>query len=120
MSEEFGYVDTCSDDILVCAFNDAFNDEDFLEPGVGAEIYSVTTAYSPGADAAVRLYGLSAQTEAVSDYFLEDEESPLTLTVYSNGTTSLTGRVRAPEPQSDIAYDVDMQFEDGMTAQAFG
>ena len=108
--EEFSFVDTCSDDILVCAFNDATN---------SYSTYDVVTAMGPGADAAVRLYGLSAQTDCLSDYFIEDEGQPLTLTVLDNGTAVLTGVVRAPEPQSDIAYDVYMQFEDGMSAQAF-
>ena len=107
---EFSYVDTCSDNTLVCAFNDATN---------GYTQYDVVTAMGPGADAAVRLYGLSAQTDCLSDYFIEDEGQPLTLTVFDNGTAELTGVVRAPEPQSDIAYDVYMQFADGMSAQAF-
>ena len=108
--EEFSFVDTCSDDILVCAFNDAAD---------SYTTYDVVTAMGPGADAAVRLYGLSAQTDCLSDYFIEDEGQPLTLTVLDNGTAVLTGVVRAPEPQGDIAYEVYMQFEAGMSAQAF-
>ena len=107
---EFSYIDTCSDNTLVCAFNDATNN--YTQ-------YDVVTAMGPGADAAVRLYGLSAQTDCLSDYFIEDEGQPLTLTVFDNGTAELTGVVRAPEPQSDIAYEVYMQFADGMSAQAF-
>ena len=107
---EFSYIDTCSDNTLVCAFNDATNNY---------SQYDVVTAEGPGADAAVRLYGLSAQTDCLSDYFIEDEGQPLTLTVFDNGTAELTGVVRAPEPQSDIAYEVYMQFADGMSAQAF-
>ena len=108
--EEFGFVDTCTDNVLVCAFNDATN---------SYTQYDVVTAMGPGADAAVRLYGLSAQTDCLSDYFIEDEGNPLTLTVFDNGSAELTGVVRAPEPQSDIAYEVYMQFADGMSAQAF-
>ncbi len=107
---EFSYIDTCSDNTLVCAFNDATS---------SYSQYDVVTAMGPGADAAVRLYGLSAQTDCLSDYFIEDEGQPLTLTVFDNGTAELTGVVRAPEPQSDIAYEVYMQFADGMSAQAF-
>ena len=107
---EFSYIDTCSDNTLVCAFNDATNN--YTQ-------YDVVTAMGPGADAAVRLYGLSAQTDCLSDYFIEDEGQPLTLTVFDNGSAELTGVVRAPEPQSDIAYEVYMQFADGMSAQAF-
>ena len=107
---EFSYIDTCSDNTLVCAFNDATS---------SYSQYDVVTAMGPGADAAVRLYGLSAQTDCLSDYFIEDEGQPLTLTVFDNGSAELTGVVRAPEPQSDIAYEVYMQFADGMSAQAF-
>ena len=111
MRREFSYVDTCSDNTLVCAFNDATN---------GYTQYDVVTAMGPGADAAVRLYGLSAQTDCLSDYFIEDEGQPLTLTVFDNGTAEFDRVLFAPlSLRGDIAYDVYMQFEDGMSAQAF-
>ena len=103
---EFAAVDTCTDEILVCAFNDGMT---------GYTTYDVITAEGPGADAAIRIYGLSAQTDCLSDYFVEDEANPLTLSVFSNGTARLTGVVHNDVTPS-ITYAVDMQFNHGQDA----
>ena len=104
---EFALADTCTDEILVCAFNDGFT---------GYTTFDVTTAEGPGADAAIRIYGLSAQTDCLSDYFVEDEDNPLTLTVFSNGTASLTGVVHNDVTPS-ITYEVYMQFNHEQNAE---
>ena len=106
---EFAAADTCTDDILVCAFNDGL---------LGYTTYDVITAEGPGADAAIRIYGLSAQTDCLSDMFVEDEANPLTLTVFANGTARLTGVVHNDVTPS-ITYAVDMQFNHGQNAEAW-
>ncbi|OUU19090.1 MAG: hypothetical protein CBC05_00545, partial [Crocinitomicaceae bacterium TMED45] len=106
---EFAAADTCTDDILVCAFNDGL---------LGYTSYDVITAEGPGADAAIRIYGLSAQTDCLSDMFVEDEANPLTLTVFANGTARLTGVVHNDVTPS-ITYEVDMQFNHGQNAETW-
>gem|GEM_PF-613071 len=106
---EFAAADTCTDDILVCAFNDGL---------LGYTTYDVITAEGPGADAAIRIYGLSAQTDCLSDMFVEDEANPLTLTVFANGTARLTGVVHNDVTPS-ITYEVDMQFNHGQNAETW-
>ena len=103
---EFAYTDTCSDDILICVFDDA--SQPFTE-------CDITTAEGPGADAAVRIYGLSAQTDCLSDYFLEDPAHPLKLRVNADGTATLTGVVYNDVTPS-ITYDVYMRFENQQNA----
>jgi hypothetical protein len=103
---EYMYVDTCSDDVLICVFNDA---------SVPYTECDVITAMGPGADAAIRIYGLSAQTDCLSDYFVEDEDSPLTLRVFANGTARLTGVVHNDVTPS-ITYDVDLYFNNKQDA----
>ena len=103
---EFMYVDTCSDDVLICVFNDA---------SVPFTECDVTTAVGPGADAAIRIYGLSAQTDCLSDYFVEDPASPLKLRVFANGTARLTGIVHNDLTPS-ITYEVDMYFNNKQDA----
>jgi hypothetical protein len=97
---EFAYTDTCSDDVLICILNDS------SQPYTECD---VVTAQGPGADAAIRIYGLSAQTDCLSDYFIEDEESPLKLRVFANGTARLTGVVHN-DVNPSITYQVDMHF----------
>ena len=106
---EFAAADTCTDDILVCAFNDGL---------LGYTTYDVITAEGPGADAAIRIYGLSAQTDCLSDMFVEDESNPLTLNVFANGTARLTGVVHNDVTPS-ITYEVDMQFNHGQNAETW-
>ena len=106
---EFAAADTCTDDILVCAFNDGL---------LGYTAYDVVTAEGPGADAAIRIYGLSAQTDCLSDMFVEDESNPLTLNVFADGTARLTGVVHNDVTPS-ITYDVDMQFNHGQNAETW-
>ena len=103
---EFAYTDTCSDDILICVFDDA------SQPFT---VCDITTAEGPGADAAVRIYGLSAQTDCLSDYFLEDPANPLKLRVNADGTATLTGVVYNDVTPS-ITYDVYMRFENQQNA----
>ena len=103
---EFAYTDTCSDDILICAFDDA--SQPFTE-------CNITTAEGPGADAAVRIYGLSAQTDCLSDYFMEDPAAPLKLRVNADGTAALTGVVYNDVTPS-ITYEVYMRFENQQNA----
>ena len=106
---EFATADTCTDDILVCAFNDGL---------LGYTAYDVVTAEGPGADAAIRIYGLSAQTDCLSDMFVEDESNPLALNVFADGTARLTGVVHNDVTPS-ITYEVDMQFNHGQNAETW-
>ena len=67
-------------------------------------------------DGAFRLYLLSIQGGADSDYFVEDPAAPLTF-VHSpeNGTARLTGRIYCRENDAQW-FDVDVVFEDGQAA----
>ncbi len=67
-------------------------------------------------DGAFRLYLLSIQGGADSDYFVEDPTAPLTF-VHSpeNGTARLTGRIYCRENSAQW-FDVDVVFEDGQAA----
>ena len=101
-------VSMCSGESLLCQYDAAAD--------LGYTTWDVTTAYGPGADAAIRIYGLSAQTPCLSDYFVEDADAPLTLTVFPNsGTARLTGSVHNDIDPS-ITFDVDMYFENAQNA----
>ena len=70
----------------------------------------MTTAYGPGPDGVVRIYGLSAQSACATDFFLEDPEQPLTLTRFGDsGTAKLTGGIINDE-DSLVKFDVEMYF----------
>ena len=58
---------------------------------------------------------MSAQTDCLSDYFLEDPAHPLKLRVNADGTATLTGVVYNDVTPS-ITYDVYMRFENQQNA----
>ena len=102
-------INACEGEVLFCAY-DLAGDEGFTT-------WDVTTAEGPGADAAIRIYGMSPQVDICnSDYFLEDPLNPLKLTVYSNsGSARLTGSVYNDLDPS-ITFDVDMYFDNAQSA----
>ena len=96
-------LDTCATGDVICEFS-ASADEGFLT-------HNVTTAYGPGPDGVVRIYGLSAQSACATDFFLEDPASPLTLTRFGDsGTAKLTGGI-INDQDSTVKFDVEMYFE---------
>ncbi|MDA0945664.1 MAG: T9SS type A sorting domain-containing protein [Bacteroidetes bacterium] len=93
--------DVCSDNLFLCSFSQA--EEGYLT-------HLVTTAEGPGADAVIRIYGLSAQSVCLSDYFVEDPLAPLELIRYpETGTARLVGSVHNDLDPS-MTFDVDMYF----------
>ena len=64
----------------MCAFNDGL---------MGYTTYDMITAEGPGADAGDSYLRFDAQTDCLSDMFVEDESNPLTLNVFANGTALL-------------------------------
>ena len=107
--ETIDLINACEGEVLFCAY-DLAGDEGFTT-------WDVTTAEGPGADAAIRIYGMSPQVDVCnSDYFLEDPLNPLTLTVYSNsGSARLTGSV-FNDMDPSITFDVDMYFDNAQHA----
>ena len=107
--ETIGLINACEGEVLFCAY-DLAGDEGFTT-------WDVTTAEGPGADAAIRIYGMSPQVDVCnSDYFLEDPLNPLTLTVFSNsGSARLTGSV-FNDMDPSITFDVDMYFDNAQHA----
>ena len=71
-----------------------------------------TTAYGNGPDAVIRIYGLSQQGFADSDYFLEAGEG-LSFTQYDNGTAVLEGEI-VNELNTEQRWEVFYVFEDGV------
>ena len=108
-AETIDLINACEGEVLFCAY-DLAGDEGFTT-------WDVTTAEGPGADAAIRIYGMSPQVDTCnSDYFLEDPLNPLTLTVYSNsGSARLTGSV-FNDMDPSITFDVDMYFDNAQHA----
>ncbi|MEE2918959.1 MAG: T9SS type A sorting domain-containing protein [Bacteroidota bacterium] len=96
-------VDTCATGDVSCGILSSA-DEGFLT-------HNVTTAYGPGPDGVVRIYGLSAQSTCATDFFLEDPAKPLTLTRFGDsGTAMLTGGI-VNDQDTLVKFDVEMYFE---------